>query len=378
MNSNTFKTNCIFLIFSLILLTGCTETVLDLRETEGYVSSSNGLIYYKGDPFTGALNHIPIKTGNFRKDKSPEIRSLSNRVFGGFFNPVIGVDPIISGFLNDWGYTMTEDSPITGISSFSEGKTHGTVTLTDTTGSIIYIGEFKDGVRIGEHRLKKSNGWNFRVRSYNEKGEYDGKQQNFERGVIEEEIVFSNGEKTEQKKWSYEVLRDKNEGDTLLLDRVKYIVSDTLRKWEIYYFDKENNDKLWLRVQFYNDSVIQVGYYTNGNIRNQFLYKPMSFEKEINSRFFDENKIRHGESVEYYENGQLFQKVTHIDGEQDGELLQYYENGQLKWKGMYKDDKQNGEFLNYYENGQLKYEGIVKEGKIVTEKNYDESGNLIK
>jgi len=70
-----------------------------------------------------------------------------------------------------------------------------------------------------------------------------------------------------------------------------------------------------------------------------------------------------GEIVEYYEGGQLKEKMTFKEGKKDGVSESYYENGKLKTKLTYKEGKQDGVSELYYKNGQLEYMFTYKEGK---------------
>jgi antitoxin component YwqK of YwqJK toxin-antitoxin module len=60
-----------------------------------------------------------------------------------------------------------------------------------------------------------------------------------------------------------------------------------------------------------------------------------------------------GPSELYYENGQLWRKVTYKDGELNGLWEDYYENGQLWEKGTYKDGERDGIWEFYKRDGSL-------------------------
>ena len=70
-----------------------------------------------------------------------------------------------------------------------------------------------------------------------------------------------------------------------------------------------------------------------------------------------------GPLEEYYENGQLREKMTWKDGEFDGPFEEYHENGQLMMKGTYKDRELNGPFERYDRNGELLDRGTLRDGK---------------
>ena len=54
-----------------------------------------------------------------------------------------------------------------------------------------------------------------------------------------------------------------------------------------------------------------------------------------------------GTSISYYENGQLWEKITYTNGEVDGSIESYYENGQLHLKGTYKNGGLDGLSKSY-------------------------------
>ena len=77
----------------------------------------------------------------------------------------------------------------------------------------------------------------------------------------------------------------------------------------------------------------------------------------------DENGLRTGEWVEYYDNGQIRYKGYFFEGKREGEWVLYHNNGKLFSKGFYVEGKQTGEWEFYYEDGQLWYKGSFSEGK---------------
>ena len=65
----------------------------------------------------------------------------------------------------------------------------------------------------------------------------------------------------------------------------------------------------------------------------------------------------------YYENGQLQEKGTFVDGELHGPAEGYYENGQLEGKGTYVAGERDGPAELYHENGQLQGIGTYNMGE---------------
>ena len=56
----------------------------------------------------------------------------------------------------------------------------------------------------------------------------------------------------------------------------------------------------------------------------------------------------------------------------------YYESGNLKYEFPFENDKANGVAKEYYESGKLKQETLYKNHRVITDKEYDEQGKLIK
>jgi antitoxin component YwqK of YwqJK toxin-antitoxin module len=84
-----------------------------------------------------------------------------------------------------------------------------------------------------------------------------------------------------------------------------------------------------------------------------------------------------GTSISYYENGQLWEKITYTNGELDGVHERYYENGQLKYRINFKDDKYDGPYESHHNNGQLWYKTTYKNGKEEgLSESYSQNGEL--
>ena len=70
--------------------------------------------------------------------------------------------------------------------------------------------------------------------------------------------------------------------------------------------------------------------------------------------------------------------MNYINGKLEGTAKIYYPSGQLFDKENYKNGTAEGVRTVYYENGKLKSELIYKNGEIISKKDYDETGKLIK
>ncbi|MDA9975829.1 hypothetical protein N9F34_03270 [Alphaproteobacteria bacterium] len=78
----------------------------------------------------------------------------------------------------------------------------------------------------------------------------------------------------------------------------------------------------------YGDLVEREGLYYEKFYDEPFTGKTVGIRQDT----FHRGK-RHGQTVGYHENGQLFLKTTYKNGKQEGQLVGYHEKGQLGWKG---------------------------------------------
>ena len=78
----------------------------------------------------------------------------------------------------------------------------------------------------------------------------------------------------------------------------------------------------------------------------------------------------------WHENGQLKAEANFKDNKPDGLIRTWNENGQLESESNHKDGKKVGLARTWHENGQLESEFNFKEGVVISEKCFDEEGNL--
>ena len=56
----------------------------------------------------------------------------------------------------------------------------------------------------------------------------------------------------------------------------------------------------------------------------------------------------------------------------------YSSNGQKEKEGTYKDGEKDGLWTNWYENGQKTLEGTFKDGELISKKEWNEDGSVLK
>ena len=74
-----------------------------------------------------------------------------------------------------------------------------------------------------------------------------------------------------------------------------------------------------------------------------------------------ENGLLDGNSIEYYEEGNIESIVPYKNNVVEGLVITYYENGNIKEEVNYKNDNMNGEAKSYDENGKLNGRTIFKD-----------------
>ncbi len=81
---------------------------------------------------------------------------------------------------------------------------------------------------------------------------------------------------------------------------------------------------------------------------------------------------------EFYPSGALKTEANYNkNGKLEGIAKRYFENGKLQFERNYKNGKREGIAREYFSNGSLKTEMKFKNGKVISKKDYDESGKLI-
>ncbi|BEO96740.1 toxin-antitoxin system YwqK family antitoxin [Fusobacterium nucleatum] len=124
-------------------------------------------------------------------------------------------------------------------------------------------------------------------------------------------------------------------------------------------------------------------------LEDSHTLRKVDYENGLLKTYFIYNKdgIPDGESVEYYEEGNIESIVHFRNNIVEGLTTTYYENGNIKEEVNYKNDKMNGEAKSYDENGKLNgrtifkddiklEEDVYKENEIL--KNTFKNGELVK
>jgi len=70
----------------------------------------------------------------------------------------------------------------------------------------------------------------------------------------------------------------------------------------------------------------------------------------------DENGLRNGLWIAYYEDGTKWSESYYVKGKKSGHSLSFYPNGNVRYVGEYLDDEKIGTWKFYDENGDLSNE----------------------
>lgn len=200
-------------------------------------------------------------------------------------------------------------------------------------------------------------------------------QMYYENGKLQYEGSFMNNEKTG--KWKYYFQTG------VLFSECDFTNSKSGFNWEVYKSDKT---KLVNKA----DKVEEITFYVEGGlaairIKNQTQEKEYRFFPSFNLMEERELKgnILNGQTLSFYENGNINSLNFFKDGMQDSVYILYYENGNVQIKGNYKMDNKVGKWEYFREDGNSDGEELYHEdGSIIKPrasgmKYFDKDGNQI-
>ena len=110
-------------------------------------------------------------------------------------------------------------------------------------------------------------------------------------------------------------------------------------------------------------------------LEDSHTLRKVDYENGLLKTYFIYNKdgIPDGESVEYYEEGNIESIVHFRNNIVEGLTITYYENGNIDEEVNYKNNKMNGEAKSYDENGKLNGRTIFKDNIKLEEDVYKEN-----
>jgi len=129
--------------------------------------------------------------------------------------------------------------------------------------------------------------------------------------------------------------------------------------------------------------------YANYDLDTSYSIGGVDFPNKLLKRYrmYDKKGVLNGNSIGYYEEGNIQSIFPYKNNLIEGLVIRYYENGNIKEEVNYKNNKMNGEAKSYDENGKLNgrtifkddiklEEDVYKENEIL--KNTYKNGELVK
>ncbi len=103
--------------------------------------------------------------------------------------------------------------------------------------------------------------------------------------------------------------------------------------------------------------------YVNYDLDTSYSIGKVDFPNKLLKTYYMYNKkgVLNGDSIKYYEEGNIQSIVPYKNNLVEGLIITYYENGNIKEEVHYKNDKMNGEAKSYDENGKLNGRTIFKD-----------------
>ena len=115
--------------------------------------------------------------------------------------------------------------------------------------------------------------------------------------------------------------------------------------------------------------------YANYDLDTSYSIGGVDFPNKLLKRYrmYDKKGVLNGNSIGYYEEGNIQSIFPYKNNLIEGLVIRYYENGNIKEEVNYKNDKMNGEAKSYDENGKLNGRTIFKDNIKLEEDVYKEN-----
>jgi antitoxin component YwqK of YwqJK toxin-antitoxin module len=120
------------------------------------------------------------------------------------------------------------------------------------------------------------------------------------------------------------------------------------------------------RLFYENGQLAAEGRYFNSLKDSTWIYFSY-YDKSVTTREIYLKGARHGMMINYFNNGDVSEKIEWKNDKKSGLWEQYFNDNRIKLKASYSDNKLDGEFIVNYENGkpyvQGRYINDQREGK---------------
>ena len=138
---------------------------------------------------------------------------------------------------------------------------------------------------------------------------------------------------------------------------------------------QENSDSAFSQLFDVWGKKMAEGFYVNE--KKEGIWKMYANNTKVAEEKY-ENGLRNGESLKFYDTGEILEKAGWINGKQEGNYILLYKNGQPFMQCKFSNNLRNGPCLSYYSNGKLEMEAEYKNNLRHGEwKFYDEDGKYL-
>lgn len=144
------------------------------------------------------------------------------------------------------------------------------------------------------------------------------------------------------------------------------------RRELVYTFFKDNKE-IAKGVWREEDGIV----ISSGSVEDGEYLCKVDDSKNTKSIPFVSGKV-HGMVKIYYPEGKVWRVIPYEQGKQHGTMRIYHERGWLMTEREYVNGVQHGASREFYESGEVKSVATFDKGKMVSMKQYDEEGKLVR
>ncbi|MBT8310060.1 MAG: toxin-antitoxin system YwqK family antitoxin [Flavobacteriaceae bacterium] len=127
-----------------------------------------------------------------------------------------------------------------------------------------------------------------------------------------------------------------------------------------------------------NGNIISKGKMNGKKYVGEWLYYHNDSDKVMTQENYNDDGLLHGDKSVYFNNGQLAEHMSFVNGKAEGNAKNYTEKGIVIKDFNYKNGEMHGSYKDYTPKGELIVEGQFKNGKKNSIWRYYENGELQK
>ncbi len=138
----------------------------------------------------------------------------------------------------------------------------------------------------------------------------------------------------------------------------RYYENDSLRSVLVY---SDNGDTANAVFYHPNGCISSKGRYIKQMKEGKWKFYSVSIDGYLICEEDYSRNLRNGESIKYYPDEKVAERLRFIDDKRESEWLMYHANGKLLLKSYFSDDLRNGKYEMWDENGIIKITGFYKD-----------------